>query len=429
MVLLDNWADANMQNWYNDQAYNEVWGFVEKGQEYAVIGSANGTTILKITDQDKLEQIQFIEGLELNAIHRDYHDYNGYLYEVCDEGASSLRIYDLSYLPDSIHLIYDDNSHIIRSHNIFIDSTSGLLYSCGNTNSFGADAVKVLSLNDPENPTLVYDYNFVNYSHDIYVRNDTAYINAGNEGMKIVDFSSPTMPIALGGITYYIDKGYNHSGWITANASTYLLCDETIGLTFKLLDISDFSNISVLSNTKPTTFDNTVPHNVMIKEGFAYFSYYNDGLQIYDIRNPSSPKRIAYYDTYTVSDISFRGAWGIYIYLPSGRLLVSDRKHGLFLFDYDVPPNLNNASLEMGIYPNPVSNGTAYFYFKQRKNTSFTLSIFDLTGKFIESYQGEDDYLKISSSKYAAGMYVFKYENTITKKKQTGKFIVAPINH
>ena len=137
------------------------------------------------------------------VIHRDYHDYNGYLYEVCDQGSSTLRIYDLHYLPDSIPIVYDDSSLIVRAHNIFIDESSGLLYSCGNTSQLGGDALRVISLQDPVNPTLVYDYNFVDYVHDIYVRNDTAFINAGNQGLKVADFSIPTMPIALGSMEFY----------------------------------------------------------------------------------------------------------------------------------------------------------------------------------------------------------------------------------
>ena len=92
------------------------------------------------------------------------------------KGSSTLRIYDLHYLPDSIPIVYDDSSLIVRAHNIFIDESSGLLYSCGNTSQLGGDALRVISLQDPVNPTLVYDYNFVDYVHDIYVRNDTALL-------------------------------------------------------------------------------------------------------------------------------------------------------------------------------------------------------------------------------------------------------------
>ena len=40
-------------------------------------------------------------------IHRDYHDHNGYLYAVCDEGQSTLQIIDLSGLPNDLEVVYD----------------------------------------------------------------------------------------------------------------------------------------------------------------------------------------------------------------------------------------------------------------------------------------------------------------------------------
>ena len=88
-----------------------------------------------------------------DAIHRDYHDYQNYLYAVCDEGPSSLQIMDLSFLPDSVSVIYDDDSLITRSHNIFIDTAYAKLYSCSNKNSGGSNALKVLDISTPTNPT------------------------------------------------------------------------------------------------------------------------------------------------------------------------------------------------------------------------------------------------------------------------------------
>jgi len=57
------------------------------------------------------------------------------------------------------------------------------------------------------------------------------------------------------------------------------------------------------------------------------------------------PKRIAYYDTYTAQnglgyDVpahDWKGAWGVYPYLPSGCILASDITQGLFTFKVDIP--------------------------------------------------------------------------------------------
>lgn len=427
VTLLDNWVDSSLvTNFDGESIFNEVWGFVQDGQEYAIIGSTSGTHFFKITYNNKLQLVDFKQGKHFgeDLVHRDYHDYKGYLYEVADQGLSSLRVYDLQYLPDSVHIVSDDDNLIVRSHNIFIDTSSALLYSCGNTSSLDVDALKVISLENPTQPTFVYDYNFVNYVHDIFVRNDTAYLNVPGDGLIVLDFSNPTMPMPLGSLPFYIDQGYTHSGWLNKKGDTYVLCDENPSKRFKVCDVSDLSNIEVLSATKPETFINTMPHNVMIRDSFAYFSYYNDGLQVYNVANPAEPKRIAYYDTYDGDDAnSFRGAWGIYALLPSGRLLISDRKNGLFLLRHTPPPVINPANEnDHGIYPNPIVN-EGYFYYNQPVNFPYTLTIFDELGKLIETYNGKEDFLKISMSNYAQGNYIYRFYSMENEKLLSGKFV------
>ena len=422
---LDNFREDSLTG---NGVYNEVWGFVQDGEEYAVIGSMYGSYFFHISNDDKLEKIAFVTGAYAgtDVIHRDYHDYNGYLYEVCDEGTSTLRIYDLQYLPDSVPIVYDDASLIVRSHNIFIDPSSALLYSCANRSQSGFDAIRVISLQDPISPTLVYNYNFVNVVHDIYVRNDTAFINAANEGLRVADFSTPTMPLPLGSLDFYEDKGYNHSGWLSEDGKTYIMCDETFEMRFKVCDVSNLSNIKITALDKPPTFDKTFPHNVMLKDGIAYFSYYNDGLQIYDVRDINNPKRIAFYDTYPDENTNtaiYRGAWGIYAFLPSGRLLISDRKYGLFLLGYKAPPDIQIAENEFGIYPNPVM-GEAYFYMENKFQSDYIIEIFDVQGKYIKTFNGVNDHLYMDLSFLSAGTYSYRYYNETTDITLTKKFVV-----
>jgi uncharacterized repeat protein (TIGR01451 family) len=61
-------------------------------------------------------------------------------------------------------------------------------------------------------------------------------------------------------------------------------------------------------------------------------SIYQRGLTIFDVAHPNHPAEIAFFDTYPSADaVSYAGAWGVYPYLPSGTLLVSDMQGGLVL--------------------------------------------------------------------------------------------------
>jgi choice-of-anchor B domain-containing protein len=429
--LLDRWADDDLSFWYGHTVYNEVWGFVHNGNEYGVIGHRLGTTVCRITDDDKLEHVQTIRGSaaeDWTVIHRDYHDYKGYLYEVCDESTSTLRIYDLQYLPDSLHVVYDSDALILRCHNIFIDTSSALLYACGMTDGIESYALRVFSLENPQLPQLVYTYPFVNYVHDVYVRNDTAFLNCAFEGLRVLDFSTPTLPKPLGALSFYPDLGYNHSGWLSEDGKTYVMCDETSGMRFKVLDVSDLTDIKVASIAKPPTFNETMPHNVMVKNGLAYFSYYNDGLQVFDVRTPTLPKRVAYYDTYDGVDGPtglFNGAWGVYVFLPSGRILVSDRTYGLHLLKYEAPPWIKPQSDEVHIFPNPASNGYVYFHHLHRTDYPYIFQVFNSAGKLVFEMETKGDYLKLDVHHWSAGVYVYRYYAPASEKMLQGKFIIG----
>jgi len=125
--LLFHWEDTTLDSSAAyDNTYNETWGFVSGGKEYAVIGSTDGTHIFDVTDPVNAYQAAYVPGAEQGPviIHRDFHDYKGYMYIVSDEGNSTLQIIDLSYLPDSAAVIYDSDTLFRTSHNIsymFVD--------------------------------------------------------------------------------------------------------------------------------------------------------------------------------------------------------------------------------------------------------------------------------------------------------------------
>ena len=226
MQLLFNWIDdgsiINIEedpgdNWVGN-VYNEVWGFVQNGHEFAVIGSTQGTHIFDVTEPENSIIVASINGGSTSSqvVHRDFHTYEGYLYAVADEmNSSTLQIIDVKNLPNSYNVVYDSNDLITRSHNIFIDEANATMYSCGGKINDSPNNLSLISLDDPENPVLISQYNNHGYVHDIFVKNNIGYLNCAENGFHIVDFSQPTLPVTLGSLTDYPFKGYNHSGWLS----------------------------------------------------------------------------------------------------------------------------------------------------------------------------------------------------------------------
>ena len=152
--LLFHWNDSTIvgSQAYNN-AYNEIWGININNSEIAIIGSTSGTHFFDVTNPQNSTEVAFLSAgyTGTGVIHRDYHDFNGFLYIVCDEGSSStLQIVDISNLPNSINTVYDSNSLFTKAHNIFIDTASAKMYACASNN-----AMDVYSLHVPSSPALI----------------------------------------------------------------------------------------------------------------------------------------------------------------------------------------------------------------------------------------------------------------------------------
>ena len=129
--LLFNWSDSSLPQNYLGGSYTDVYGVAINGGEYAVIGSTMGTHIIDVTIPTQCLEVAFIPGaFQGNGVsHRDFFSMDNYLYGVCDQGTSTLQIIDISNLPNSVSLVYNSDSLISTSHNLFIDILNKKLYS------------------------------------------------------------------------------------------------------------------------------------------------------------------------------------------------------------------------------------------------------------------------------------------------------------
>lgn len=337
--LLYNWSDESIVgSWGHDNAYNEIWGYAADNREYAIIGTTSGTHIFDVTDPENSELIHFIDAALTggSVVHRDYHDYQGYLYIVCDEGASTLQIVDMSGLPETVEVVYDSNALFSRAHNIYIDESKGMMYAGG-----GSQQLSVFSLENPTSPTLVLNcqqdfpgWSQAGYIHDLFVKDGIAYCNAGGNGMFVADFNDMDNPVFVGSLTDYTDSGYNHSGWLSDDGQIYALADETHGMRIKILDVSDLTDINEIALIANGVNTNSIVHNLIFKDNYLHISYYYDGYYVYDMTDPANPVLEAFYDTCTIPNATaYKGAWGVYPMLPSGNILVSDMQNGLYILN------------------------------------------------------------------------------------------------
>ena len=98
------------------------------------------------------------------------------------------------------------------------------------------------------------------------------------------------------------------------------------------MDLSDLRTPSIVVSFQGST--TATDHNGYIKGNYDYVSHYRRGLVVFDVSNPRQLKEVASFDTFlspAANTAGTDGAWGVYPFLPSGTVLISDISNGLFM--------------------------------------------------------------------------------------------------
>ncbi|MBI2428261.1 MAG: choice-of-anchor B family protein, partial [Ignavibacteriales bacterium] len=223
-----------------------------------------------------------------------------------------------------------------RSHTVSIEKN--FLYVNGG--DFGG--TRIMDIFDPLNPLQVGSYGkgSTPYVHDAIIRNDTLYASAINGNrLDIVDFSTKGhyTQNTTGKIvskTTTAPEGRTHQAWLTEDGNYMFVATEVTGGHLHIYDITNRTSPIEIATWSSDPIASI--HNVFVKGDFLYIAYYGEGFRVLDIKNPSNPIEVAFYDTYPGStqpghNSVFHGAWGVYPYFPSGKIAVSDMNTGLYV--------------------------------------------------------------------------------------------------
>jgi len=388
-------------NPYPNLAYTDIWGYAANGREYALMGVSGGTSIIDVTDPANPVEVDFISGPAAPPYEwRDIKTHLNYAY-VVTEGTGSgqgLQIIDLSNLPTSASLVNTIDTWFSRAHDIFIDN--GYAYVVG-TN--GGGGMHILDLSDPINPTETAYYTASGYIHDLYVWNDTAVVCAGNT-YDLVDVSNKNNPQFISASTP-ISGIYAHSGWMTEDKRYFFGTEEGNQVDITVWDLQDRTSWDLVVSSWETNSGATV-HNLFIQGNYAHVSYYVDGYVVLDISDPTNPVLAGQYDTYPGTGGPFKGAWGVYPYLPSGFTIVSDIETGLYVLKFDIPTAVVDEELPISFslnqnYPNPFNPSTT-ISFSIPEPGLVTLKVYSILGEVVAELLNEFKEAGIYEIKFSA---------------------------
>ncbi len=319
--------------------YGDIWG----AGDYAYIGSSGGSGVGIIDISNP--------GAPFLASHynpasggqfKDIKIENGIGYFGSDNGGG-VHIVNLSTpaAPSLVASVTSTESGYNNVHNLFVDS--GFLYEAAS----GTNVVKVFDVRTPSTPLFVRniittDPNFI---HDITVVNDRLFTSGFGGTTDIYDISDIANGTA--DLLGTVSSGSNsHSNWVTADGNTLVSARELNGGDVRIFDISDPSAPSLLSSLTATELgiDAFSPHNPVIVGDLLFVSWYQAGLQVFDISDPMDPLHLGEYDTFPGAVSGLDGNWGVYPFLGLDRVLLSDLDGGLYIVDASavvpLPPSL-----------------------------------------------------------------------------------------
>lgn len=357
-------------------------------REYAIVGMGNkGTQIVDVTDPSNIFPVLFPPIQSQNSY--DVKTYGDYLY-IANNKADNILIRNISNPTNPTGATFieidasGDPNKPAGAHNIFISDAGKLFVATiaadeisqlnhrvwiydlvGNETqpvlirSWSAPDLGLPNLGSPENPSYFFP-------HDMYVKGNTAYIAWSGEGVAVVDFDPVTYDTIK--VRQHEYDGSRPSGnlfrvshgtWVSDDGNYLYTTDEwtnfgnlAIAAILRIFDISNINSTPYplvqfydvgenavtgqIGNNFSQILDiddlggvsNNSIHNVVLKEPFAYISYYTKGLRILDVSDPTNVLEVAYYDVPAASDINdpttwADGSWGVYPFAPSGNIYVS----------------------------------------------------------------------------------------------------------
>ena len=356
---------------------NDIWGFADLNteREYALLGLNEGLAVFDVTEPTAPVEVGFVPGHR--SIWRDVkvvqlydagvNRWRTFAYVTVDAGGR-LSVLDLTELP---HRVRFARRMQAAAHNVYVSSVdfafgaprpvgTPLVHVLGAAGRFNHGAFRSFDPAVPLRPTLVIESSHY-YVHDAVsfrahgpqaaacraVAADELHGPSADAAMcevlvtfneyllELWDVTDPDQATYLSWADYP-DLGYVHSGWVTEDGRYLFVHDEydevnglvsnTLVRVFDLADLLD--PVHVASWEGP---DVAIEHNGAVRGNRHYLSHYGRGLVVLDVTEPTSPVEVGHFDTAPAENLGFGGAWGIYPFLPSGNLLVSDMSAGLFV--------------------------------------------------------------------------------------------------
>lgn len=267
-------------------------------------------------------------------------------------------------------------------HEMVVFDQGGQRFLVENFNSFATKILKVINVTDPANPVFVRDISptEISWVHAMHIRGNKMYTSGwGTSSVRgrteIYDISNiaTQAPALLGYIedpSSSLSNGNNmHSSW-TSEDGNYLYSAREVTNSngpspgdVRVYDVSDPSTPLLVDRVTMADLglNAVTPHNPVVMGSKLYVSWYQAGIQVFDITKPADLVRIGQYDTFSpaflgrnekasLSDepwdlicgrdnlqnalpTTYNGTWAVFPFLGEDKVLIGEMNEGLLIVD------------------------------------------------------------------------------------------------
>ncbi len=299
------------------------------------------------------------------------------------QGSGGVHIVDLTNpaAPQLLGTVDSTNANAFNFiHEMVVFDQNGGRYLIENFNSSNSSKIlKVINVTNPAVPVFVRDLNPTEpqWVHAMHIRGNRLFTsgwgNSGNRGRtEIYDISNigTQAPTLLGFIedpTSITAGNSMHSSWSSEDGNYLYSARETSNGTgdIRVYNITNPA-VPLLVNSISMAqlgLNAVTPHNPVVSGNYLYVSWYQAGVQVFDISNPANPQRVGQYDTFQAAfappdqerqafldaepwdmvcgsqyrqnalPSTYDGNWAVFPFLGQNKILAGDLSSGLLILD------------------------------------------------------------------------------------------------
>lgn len=315
------------------------WHQVGKEKEYLFIGNVSNIVVFDITSPSNPLAVDSINSP--NLLSEEIYVHDGKL--IAHNLFMNLEVYDLRYLPDSLHSIGTIDESQFSLYNSHFSDT--LIFKLNNGD------IKVFNISNLLAPVLIdslqTDFPYLNNCKSLSVKNNTIYASYPQRGLYKFVFENHRFIIKDSLPHFFSNIVSNYGHCVSPNNQTICTLYEPTTLDANFYTLNAQNKLK-LTTSKQLSISNYTLKTQYISNDWLIVSNIKDGINIYSARDVNKLKLTGYFNCFDKNNPNNTGVQSFISDLPSGTIIVRDKENGIFLLD---PTNALSNNKEIEINP------------------------------------------------------------------------------